>query len=341
MPFDKKLLPKWLFNIIFYSGHYAVILFFVISGYLITHISIKRWAELNSISYKFFYYLRFARIFPCLIGLLTILVILDYLNITGFVIHKTSIWQAVLAALTFRLNYLESQIGWLPGNWDVLWTLSVEEMFYLFFPIICLVTRNKLFLVMMMCVFIIIGPFSRVYSAGLAEWDGHAYLSCMDGIAIGCLAALFAQYKSNVLIKYKRIVFSLGLILFMLVSIFRHQVYQLGLTSLGLNITIFEFSSALLILTISKYDSKWSYILRWFGKHSYEIYLTHMFFVTSFSLLIFDASTSQSNIYIIFLYFSVLLLSGCLGQLIAQFFSEPVNQWLRSYYSNKSSTISS
>lgn len=339
MPFDKSLLPQELFNIIFYSGHYAVILFFVISGYLITHISIKRWDDLNHISYKVFYYLRFARIFPCLIGLLIILIILDQLNISGFVIHKTSVWQAALAALTFRLNYLESKIGWLPGNWDVLWTLSVEEMFYLFFPIVCIVTRTKLFLVLVMYAFIVIGPFSRVYSSGLAEWEGHAYLSCMDGIAVGCLTALFSQHQLSFLTKYQKNIFSLGLMLFVVITVFRRQVYQLGLTDLGLNITIFEFSCALLILTLKETSSKWSYILRWFGRHSYEIYLTHMFFVTGFSLLIFNAE--KSTFFIVFLYLLTVVLSGCLGQIIANFFSEPMNHWLRKRCYSRSSNVSS
>ena len=32
--------------------------------------------------------------------------------------------------------------GYLPGNWDVLWSLSIEELFYLGFPLICLLTRK-------------------------------------------------------------------------------------------------------------------------------------------------------------------------------------------------------
>ena len=45
--------------------------------------------------------------------------------------------RALVAALTFHINYLEATRGYLPGSWDILWSLSVEEAFYLFFPLIC------------------------------------------------------------------------------------------------------------------------------------------------------------------------------------------------------------
>ena len=40
--------------------------------------------------------------------------------------------RALLAALTFHVNVLEANRGYLPGSWDVLWSLSVEEMFIFF-----------------------------------------------------------------------------------------------------------------------------------------------------------------------------------------------------------------
>jgi len=55
--------------------------------------------------------------------------------------------RALVAALTFHVNVLEARRGYLPGNWDILWSLSVEEMFYLFFPVVArLFGRGKLFI---------------------------------------------------------------------------------------------------------------------------------------------------------------------------------------------------
>ncbi|MCD8543203.1 MAG: hypothetical protein LRY69_07590 [Gammaproteobacteria bacterium] len=119
-----------------------------------------------------------------------ILSILHIFSVPGFTINNTSLPRALFAALTFHLNWLESQINYLPGAWDVLWTLSVEETFYIFFPLFCWTYRKPRLFIAMMFTFIFIGPYSRTHAGGLAEWDGHAYLSCMDGIAMGCLAAL-------------------------------------------------------------------------------------------------------------------------------------------------------
>ena len=55
-----KHLPKFLNNIIFYSGYYAVIIFFVISGFLITSNAIKRFKDLKHLNIKNFYVYRFA-----------------------------------------------------------------------------------------------------------------------------------------------------------------------------------------------------------------------------------------------------------------------------------------
>ena len=37
-----------------------------------------------------------------------------------------------------HLNWLEARTGYLPAAWNVLWSLSVEEAFYLAFPLLCM-----------------------------------------------------------------------------------------------------------------------------------------------------------------------------------------------------------
>jgi peptidoglycan/LPS O-acetylase OafA/YrhL len=107
---------------LFWSGYYGVRVFFVISGFLITTWSLKRWGNLEQLNRRQFYIMRFARIVPCLVGLLLILGILDRLGIPQFTVNTqhTSLWRALLAALTFHVNWLEDRTGYLPANWDVL-----------------------------------------------------------------------------------------------------------------------------------------------------------------------------------------------------------------------------
>ena len=53
---------------------------------------------------------------------------------------------ALLSALGLHLNWYEMQTTWLPASWDVLWSLSIEEVFYIAFPLVCLLLPRKLLL---------------------------------------------------------------------------------------------------------------------------------------------------------------------------------------------------
>lgn len=323
-------------NIIFNSGYYAVIIFFVISGFLITHHSLKRWGNLSAINLRQFYQLRFARIFPMLFVLIIILSLLDLLAVKGFVIHTTTLKQAVFSALTFHINWLEAKTGYLPGAWDVLWSLSIEEVFYLFFPLLFLLVRNKYVIAAICLLLIIAGPCSRVLITN-DIWSDKAYLSCMDGIVFGVIAAL-AINKVALTKTVIKTCFIVGIILFTLSFILRHITYQLGICNIGLNVTLLELSIALLLIYLQKnilpyrhWQKRLALIFCWYGKNSYEVYLTHMLLITVFFNLI-SGNVLVSVPRIIFSIVIIILLSGLVGDLTARFFSEPMNRLLRKNY---------
>ena len=188
-----KALPRQLAATLFWNGANGVTVFFAISGFLITTMAIRRWGALSQVRIADFYRLRFARIVPLLIALLVILSVLDLAHVSGFIIKAhTSLPRALLAAATFHINWLESQRGYLPANWDVLWSLSVEEVFYLFFPLICILTRARAPLIALLMAFVAVGPFARTVLTHNELWADYGYLSCMDAIALGCLAAMIA-----------------------------------------------------------------------------------------------------------------------------------------------------
>ncbi|MFH4377481.1 acyltransferase, partial [Acinetobacter baumannii] len=67
----------------------------------------------------------------------------------------------IFAALTFWMNILIIKFGWVNYALGVLWSLSVEEVFYFVFPLLCLLTRsNKVFIAVLIGV-IIYGPYFR------------------------------------------------------------------------------------------------------------------------------------------------------------------------------------
>lgn len=340
IPFNQswlgELLPQKLLNILFFSGYYGVMVFFVVSGFLITISSIKRWGNLSNIKYGQFFHIRFAQIMPCLIGLIILLSMLHITGVNGFVITTTSLEQAICSALTFHINWLEAKTGYLPAPWDVLWSLSVEEAFYIFFPLICLLIRNELIFKLILLFFIILGPFARCSFSNNEMWSDHSYLSCMDGIAMGCLAALFAnKFRFN---RKSLILFLLtGLSLFLFIFVFRKQASNLGLSKTGLNVTLLEIGISFVLIALHQWFIQQGYRrnritapLRWFGRNSYEIYLTHSFIVIIMVQIFQNISSPVSMI--VPWYIAILLLSGVTGHLIASYYSEPLNRLLRSKF---------
>src|ERR1700719_5218442 len=192
-------MPEQLVSSLVWNGQPGVQIFFAVSGFLITSTALRRWGSLSGVSLRGFYLMRFARIAPLLIVLLAVLSLLHFLRLHDFVVSgKTGgVWRALLAALTFHVNVLEARRGYLPGNWDILWSLSIEEMFYLFFPIIARILGRGKLLILLLISFVALGPLSRtIWSHGNEVWQEYSYLGGMDAIALGCLTALVvSRYK--------------------------------------------------------------------------------------------------------------------------------------------------
>ena len=334
-----------------WNGHYGVRIFFVISGFLITTWSLKRWKQLQHLNLKQFYSMRFARIAPCLIGLLTVLAIFDRLGVPRFVINTqhTTLAHALFAALTFHTNWLEARTGYLPAAWDILWSLSVEEVFYLFFPILCAVFKKPAILIVLFSVFIVAGPFARtLYPRGL--WVDYGYLCCMDGIAMGCIAAILCA-RIQIARAAKTAMYTVGTMLAVVVTICQHAAARIGLYKIGLDETVLEIGIALLLIVMQqRFDEKQLKVaesdvklarptytrtvaafpastLAWFGRNSYEVYLTHMFVVWpvvwAFGLTHATNETTPLS------FFLAIAIAGVLGQIVARYYSEPLNRCLR------------
>jgi peptidoglycan/LPS O-acetylase OafA/YrhL len=68
-------------------------------------------------------------------------------------------------------------------------------------------------------------------------------------------------------------------------------------------------------------------LFRWFGRNSYEIYLTHMFIVTIMAQIFYGIHIPVKVL--LFWYISIVIFSGVSGYFIAIYFSEPLNRFLR------------
>lgn len=327
----EQALPKQVSKILFWNGANGVTVFFAISGFLITTMTLRRWKSLSAIHVVDFYKLRFARIAPLLLALLAVLSVLHLAHTNGFVIppERASLGRALLAALTFHINWLESLRGYLPASWDVLWSLSVEEVFYLFFPLLCRWTKGRTALIAVLVLFVVLGPFARTVLTKNELWADYGYLSCMDGIALGCLTAMLANvWRAN---RWQLISLRIsGALLIMLVMLARPLVNWLHLYQAGLDFTALALGTCLVMLAVAQENKvgRWpTGLVRWFGRHSYEVYLTHGFVMT-WGIQIYLAM-GISRVWGPAWYVIMFVASAVLGWIVARWYSEPMNRGLR------------
>jgi peptidoglycan/LPS O-acetylase OafA/YrhL len=325
-------LPRQLVSSLVWNGQFGVQIFFAVSGFLIATTTLRRWGSVSSVNVLDFYRLRFARIAPLLLLLLLVLSVLHLTHVKGFVVaEKTGgLGRALAAALTFHVNLLEARRGYLPASWDVLWSLSVEETFYLCFPLVCRMFRRTSFLSALLFVFVFLGPFARSEALNHNPvWREYSYLGGMDGIALGCLTALFSE-KGRLSKTKIRVAGAAGALMLVFILCFSICADRWGLGRNGLDMTVLGFGTCLVLAVVSQ--TRWKAPgfagpLIGLGRLSYEIYLTHIFVVLSVFHLFLTMNKPLRAVPGMFLV--VLLLSGSLGAVVSRSYSEPMNRWLR------------
>ena len=331
VPYSRGWPPQLTYALV-WNGQSAVQMFFVISGYLITSTSIRRWKYPAALDARAFYLLRFARIAPLLLLLLLVLSGLHVAQVTNYVVAGKAggLGRALLAALTFHIGYLEAIKGYLPGNWDILWSLSVEEIFYLLFPLMARILKNRSALVAILLLFVIAGPFARTRLFNPNPvWREYSYLGGMDGIALGCLTAMFLSGK-HMSRPWKILCAAFGSAILIFSLGFSLQGYRWGLGRTGLNFTVLAIGVCLVIAAASQSGWRTPRILSpllALGQRSYEIYLTHMFAVLALFAVFIHFGKPLRVVPVLFL--SCILASGGLGWLVAWLYAEPLNRFLR------------
>lgn len=324
------LFPKRLLLALGFNGYEAVFIFFVVSGFLITRNARARAGTLAAIDLKRFYTTRLARIAPCLLALLVTLAALHWLGVPGFVIDQPhqSLPGAVLATLGLQLNWYEGRTGWLPANWDVLWSLSIEELFYLLFPLACLLLapRRRLFAALL-ALFALSLPLTRAALASNEIWQEKAYLPGMAAIATGVLAALLTGPR---IAHWRRALAAIGLAGIAAVLLAEDLLWPFLADATLLVLTV---GSACLLLAC---DAGWQLPspawLRSPGRLSYEIYLTHMFVVLPLAgAAVWHGQDVQHQWW---LFAPALVLSWLLGWLVDRWLSTPARRTLDGVWSH-------
>jgi len=263
----------------FPNGPIGVDIFFVLSGFLITSILLKNRSipDINrGRIMKTFYARRVLRIFP--IYYLTIFALLAFSDYTN-----TNIKSDFVYYLTYTSNFKFLMQGHWDGFLSPLWSLAVEEQFYIIWPWLIIYPRKK-YLVYIIIAFILVGFSSRLlYNDSYSLLSRILTTSCFDAFGIGALLAWFIKFQEKYLEKFYAVVRIFGLILISII-VYGNIAYSYHY------LTIIPGSTANSILAIwlisyiyihRESENKIfkflfnSSILIFIGKISYGLYLYH------------------------------------------------------------------
>lgn len=262
------------------GGFVGVDIFFVISGYLIS-LAIFQGIDNNSFSFRDFYARRTRRIFPALVLMLMAVYAAGYFMLLPS--ELTRLGKNIAAAATFTLNFLlQYDVGYFDASGDRnpilnLWSLCIEEQFYLLFPPIFIVAAkfglNRLFVILL----IILASFSlNVLMIGdQATATFFSPLTRFWEMAVGSLLAHFLPNQKFLEKKTHSLVLSTAGLVLILLSIF---LIDKNMAFPGW-LAIIPAIGAFCILAAEGENQTSDLIsnkfLVWIGRVSYPLYLWH------------------------------------------------------------------
>ncbi|NQY11950.1 MAG: acyltransferase [Flavobacteriales bacterium] len=249
---------------IMYTGPIGVHLFFVLSGFLITHLMVSEEKVSGKFNLWHFYLRRVLRIWPLyyLVMILGIFVLPSFVNtftFDGSIIKNLLFWN------NFDSTHHAINVG-------VAWSVAIEEQFYLVWPLVFLLLKNKKALILgcftlfiLSVLFIINNPIESNYHT----FGNVTYLMS------GCIGALlFSEYKvqfeNSVVAKSKALpILIIVTVFFVLIPIINNDLLILSVVFLPICYMNIIFN---LVINNSEKVSFFSKL----GKYTYGMYLYHI-----------------------------------------------------------------
>lgn len=274
---NNLLIEKIIYSLT-YTGGIGVHVFFVISGFLITFLMIKEKNTTGHINLKFFYLRRIFRIWPLyyfvlLVGIFFLPACFDAFHFSG-TIYKNLIFLNNFDMQNIHEEYLRP-----------VWSVAIEEQFYLFWPILFIVFKNKKTLSF---VCIILFTLSTVL---LLIFGDKLYFNTIGNInylMVGCIGAISYSKKKNQWLNYllKKSIFLYFSILFILIFTILSTLFS---PFSIITITLFPFIYLFIIIYLVDHENQNSpSFFSFLGKYTYGMYMYHSTIIV-FVQMFFDS----------------------------------------------------
>ncbi|QEQ64168.1 acyltransferase family protein [Haemophilus influenzae] len=277
------------------GGFLGVDIFFVISGFLITGIIITEIQQ-NSFSLKQFYTRRIKRIYPAFI---TVMALVSFIASVIFIYNDfNKLRKTIELAIAFLSNFY---LGLTQGYFDLsanenpvlhIWSLAVEEQYYLIFPLILILAYKKfreikvLFIITLILFFILLATSfipANFYKEVLHQPNIY-YLSNLrfPELLVGSLLAIYHNLSNKVQLskQVNNILAILStLLLFSCLFLMNNNIAYIP----GITLILPCIFTALIIHTTSQNNivklCLSNKAIEFIGKISYSLYLYHWIFI--------------------------------------------------------------
>jgi len=261
----------------------GVILFFVLSGYLITDILLRNKIKSIEISIpkatllKSFYVRRILRIFPLYFVTIFFLFFINYKNT-----REIFPWL-----VTFSSNIYQSIHNVYVDDFNHFWSLAVEEQFYLFWPwlIILIPTKySEKIIIGLIGLSVLTKVYLFIYFPD--KWMAYSYFtfSCMHALGIGALIAYWNIYRKNIITYFSKLAWVITSIVLYFTIHYISFFKNVSWFHVIFDDILFATMSAIVINFASqnKFTGVFKYILEnkfvvYSGKISYGLYVFHLF----------------------------------------------------------------
>lgn len=267
-PVHRELCPsgRWLLILSQY-GWVGVNLFFVLSGFLITGILLESRQDANY--FRRFYFRRALRILPVLYGTLLVLLIVGWIS-----------FRFMAVSVLFLANF--AWVMGVRGGYPILWSLAVEEHFYLLWPLV--VRRCSLRKLMMVAaavclgspilrILILLGSTTPPHIASLYTWFN------LDGLCLGALLRIWLHMPSFRRDQLARVALPVTIVSGAAFLFLAGQRWaDATVLKSACNLASAGFLSCMLLVG----TGPWRFlvdrpILKFYGFISYGLYLAHIF----------------------------------------------------------------
>jgi len=261
-------------------GWLGVNLFFVLSGFLITGILLD--TKHSPTYYRRFYTRRALRILPAYLAIVVALV----------VFHQASP-RSIAVSLLFMANY-NADLG-IAQAYGPLWSLSVEEQFYMLWPMIVRKTSVRT-LTVIACALCVVEPVLRGMTAAgwlpLGNVHEATYLIA-DNLAIGVLAAIFARSRYGTRANGVKAGLTLAVAALLLLMaglpfgiLHRANTFGAAMQTVPWNLFFAGLLLMMLGLRSTFFSGRWTAPLRFLGYISYGLYLVHLLVFTLYQSMV-------------------------------------------------------